>query len=86
MFIPNMTTNDNRMEIRRNWDLLMPREFILPFFPCKGRINHSREQLAAEVSQSQIIVTILFLVIRSLTIRFAPDRFLKLHGLMLFTV
>ena len=25
-FIPNMTTNDNRMEIRRNWDLLMPRK------------------------------------------------------------
>ncbi|KAL7815172.1 hypothetical protein V8C26DRAFT_131422 [Trichoderma gracile] len=23
-FIPNMTSNDNRMEIRRNWDLLMP--------------------------------------------------------------
>lgn len=25
-FIPNMTSNDNRMEIRKNWDLLMPRE------------------------------------------------------------
>ncbi|KAK1238444.1 hypothetical protein MKX07_006590 [Trichoderma sp. CBMAI-0711] len=23
-FIPNMTSNDNRMEIRRNWDMLMP--------------------------------------------------------------
>nr|KAK5447382.1 hypothetical protein LTR18_002961 [Exophiala xenobiotica] len=23
-FIPNMTTNENRLEIRRNWDLLMP--------------------------------------------------------------
>jgi hypothetical protein len=25
-FIPNMTSNENRMEIRKNWDLLMPRE------------------------------------------------------------
>lgn len=24
-YIPNMTTNDNRMEVRKNWDLLMPR-------------------------------------------------------------
>jgi hypothetical protein len=24
-YVPNMTSNDNRMEIRRNWDLLMPR-------------------------------------------------------------
>ncbi|OAG34714.1 hypothetical protein AYO21_11106 [Fonsecaea monophora] len=23
-FIPNMTSNDNRLEVRRNWDLLMP--------------------------------------------------------------
>ncbi|KAL7931199.1 hypothetical protein V8C35DRAFT_310655 [Trichoderma chlorosporum] len=23
-FIPNMTSNDNRMEIRKNWDMLMP--------------------------------------------------------------
>ncbi|PTB62040.1 hypothetical protein BBK36DRAFT_1163373 [Trichoderma citrinoviride] len=23
-FIPNMTSNENRMEIRRNWDMLMP--------------------------------------------------------------
>lgn len=29
-FIPNMTSNDNRMEIRRNWDLLMPRTQPLP--------------------------------------------------------
>lgn len=28
-FIPNMTSNENRMEIRRNWDLLMPCK--LPF-------------------------------------------------------
>jgi hypothetical protein len=25
-YIPNMTTNDNRMEVRKNWDLLMPRK------------------------------------------------------------
>ncbi|CZT08288.1 hypothetical protein WAI453_007338 [Rhynchosporium graminicola] len=24
MFVPNMTSNDNRMEIRKNWDMLMP--------------------------------------------------------------
>ncbi|EED15884.1 conserved hypothetical protein [Talaromyces stipitatus ATCC 10500] len=23
-YVPNMTSNDNRMEVRRNWDLLMP--------------------------------------------------------------
>ncbi len=27
-YMPNMTSNDNRMEIRRNWDMLMPREYI----------------------------------------------------------
>lgn len=30
MFIPNMTSNENRMEVRRNWDLLMP---------CKGPLT-----------------------------------------------
>lgn len=24
-YVPNMTSNDNRMEIRKNWDMLMPR-------------------------------------------------------------
>ena len=27
-FVPNMTTNANRMEIRNNWDMLMPRELF----------------------------------------------------------
>jgi hypothetical protein len=25
-FVPNMTSDENRMEIRKNWDMLMPRE------------------------------------------------------------
>ena len=28
-FVPNMTSNDNRMEIRHNWDMLMPRKLQL---------------------------------------------------------
>ena len=35
LYMPNMTSDDNRMEIRRNWDALMPRMLItripLPF-------------------------------------------------------
>lgn len=27
-FVPNMSTDANRMEIRRNWDMLMPRKFL----------------------------------------------------------
>ena len=30
-FVPNMTSNDNRMEIRHNWDMLMPRKLQLSF-------------------------------------------------------
>lgn len=26
-YIPNLTNDDNRMEVRRNWDMLMPREY-----------------------------------------------------------
>lgn len=26
-YVPNMTSNDNRMEIRKNWDMLMPRTY-----------------------------------------------------------
>jgi hypothetical protein len=29
-FVPNMTTDDNRMEIRHNWDMLMPRKSQSP--------------------------------------------------------
>lgn len=29
-YVPNMTSNDNRMEVRRNWDLLMPRTSFFP--------------------------------------------------------
>lgn len=29
MFVPNMTTNDNRMEVRKNWDMLMPRKCLV---------------------------------------------------------
>jgi hypothetical protein len=25
-FVPNMSSDANRMEVRRNWDMLMPRE------------------------------------------------------------
>ena len=25
-FVPDMSTNDNRMEVRKNWDMLMPRK------------------------------------------------------------
>lgn len=32
MFVPNMTTNDNRMEVRKNWDMLMPRK-------CWSKLN-----------------------------------------------
>jgi hypothetical protein len=28
LFVPNMTSDENRMEVRRNWDMLMPREQI----------------------------------------------------------
>jgi hypothetical protein len=36
-FIPNMTTNENRLEIRRNWDLLMPCTLTFQFrFPASG--------------------------------------------------
>jgi len=28
-FVPDMESDDNRMEIRKNWDMLMPRKFIL---------------------------------------------------------
>jgi hypothetical protein len=28
LYMPNMTSDDNRMEIRRNWDALMPRKFL----------------------------------------------------------
>lgn len=30
-FFPNMTSNDDRMEIRRNWDMLMPRKLPAHF-------------------------------------------------------
>ncbi len=39
-FIPNMTTLDNRLEIRRNWDLLMPCKIIsLHIMIPKGHTN-----------------------------------------------
>lgn len=32
-YVPNMTSNDNRMEIRKNWDMLMPR--TKPIIRCR---------------------------------------------------
>jgi hypothetical protein len=40
-FIPNMTTNENRLEIRRNWDLLMPCTLTFQFrSPATGCIAY----------------------------------------------
>lgn len=36
-FVPNLTNDDNRMEVRQNWDMLMPREYLyLPFWVLKN--------------------------------------------------
>jgi len=53
-FVPNMTTDANRMEIRHNWDMLMPRK--LPTQPLSSYRDDMLmiEQSEAEVSTFQI--------------------------------
>jgi hypothetical protein len=38
-YVPDMTSNSNRMEVRRNWDKLMPREQIVSFSPADDLIR-----------------------------------------------
>jgi hypothetical protein len=35
-----MSTNDNRMEVRRNWDLLMPRMYLQNLFMLENLHSH----------------------------------------------
>lgn len=38
-FVPNMTSDVNRMEVRRNWDMLMPRKFFRLDFLLQNIVN-----------------------------------------------
>ncbi len=86
-FVPNMTSDENRMEIRRNWDKLMPcepqsSECLL----VDGELIDVIEQWVAEASPSRTGRNILTWENPSSTIPSEQDLFSKLVGPMRFTV
>ena len=84
-YFPNMTSDVDRMAIRKNWDKLMPREFG---FLCPWLYSELVNilKLVVELSQYQTMPTTLSSDNQWQMIQSVVVRFLKQLGHMLFTV